>query len=189
MIYTLNPKAINFNYIRRSLNPKPSDNNNLETLTFAFQQKWQILKNQVRLQADQTYLKYRKMRPMMSHLNIHFYCIMSGRSGSEKTPRLYGLLQLEDVICNDKFFKIHYLYSTWQDFTMKESYENLLIISSKVYLLMKSRCQWLITMRIRVILLHFLTNSCWFLMICCDIVPRRDNLMQKYSQYVLITRN
>ena len=43
-----------------------------------------------------------------------FNCIMSGSSGSGKTSRLLEFLQLKDVICNVKFYKIYYFYSTWQ---------------------------------------------------------------------------
>ena len=44
-----------------------------------------------------------------------FNCIMSGSSGSGKTTRLLEFLQLKDVICNAKFYKIYYFYSTWQN--------------------------------------------------------------------------
>ena len=44
-----------------------------------------------------------------------FNCIMSGSSGSGKTTRLLEFLQLKDVICNTKFYKIYYFYSTWQN--------------------------------------------------------------------------
>ena len=43
-----------------------------------------------------------------------FNCIMSGSSGSGKTTRLLEFLQLKDVICNAKFYKIYYFYSSWQ---------------------------------------------------------------------------
>ena len=43
-----------------------------------------------------------------------FNCIMCGSSGSGKTTRLLEFLQLKDVICNAKFYKIYYFYSTWQ---------------------------------------------------------------------------
>ena len=43
-----------------------------------------------------------------------FNCIMSGSSGSGKTTRLLEFLQLKDVICNAKFYKTYYFYSTWQ---------------------------------------------------------------------------
>ena len=44
-----------------------------------------------------------------------FNCIMSRSSGSEKTTRLLEFLQLLDVICNAKFYKTYYFYSTWQN--------------------------------------------------------------------------
>ena len=43
-----------------------------------------------------------------------FNCIMSGSSGSGKTNRIKEFLQLKDVLCNQKFYKVHYFYSTWQ---------------------------------------------------------------------------
>ena len=44
-----------------------------------------------------------------------FNCIMSGSSGSGKTSRLFEFLQLKDVLCNAKFYKTYYFYSTWQN--------------------------------------------------------------------------
>ena len=44
-----------------------------------------------------------------------FNCIMSGSSGSGKTTRLFEFLKLKDVICNAKFYKVYYFYSTWQN--------------------------------------------------------------------------
>ena len=44
-----------------------------------------------------------------------FNCIMSGSSGSGKTTRLLEFLQLKDVICNAKFYKVYYFHSTWQN--------------------------------------------------------------------------
>ena len=43
-----------------------------------------------------------------------FNCIMSGSSGSGKTTRLLEFLKLKDVLCNAKFHKTYYFYSTWQ---------------------------------------------------------------------------
>ena len=43
-----------------------------------------------------------------------FNCIMSGSSGSGKTSRMFEFLELKDVICSEKFFKTYYFYSTWQ---------------------------------------------------------------------------
>ena len=43
-----------------------------------------------------------------------FNCIMSGSSGSGKTSRLFEFLKLKDVICNAKFYKTYYFYSAWQ---------------------------------------------------------------------------
>ena len=43
-----------------------------------------------------------------------FNCIMSGSSGSGKTTRLLEFLKLKDVLCNAKFYKTYYFYSTWQ---------------------------------------------------------------------------
>ena len=43
-----------------------------------------------------------------------FNCIMSGSSGSGKTTRLLEFLKLKDVLCNSKFYKTYYFYSTWQ---------------------------------------------------------------------------
>ena len=44
-----------------------------------------------------------------------FNCIMSGSSGSGKTSRLFEFLKLKDVICNAKFYKTYYFYSAWQN--------------------------------------------------------------------------
>ena len=43
-----------------------------------------------------------------------FNCIMSGSSGVGKTYRLYEFLELKDIICSEKFYKVYYFYSTWQ---------------------------------------------------------------------------
>lgn len=43
-----------------------------------------------------------------------FNCIMSGSSVSGKTTRLLEFLKLKDVLCNAKFHKTYYFYSTWQ---------------------------------------------------------------------------
>ena len=43
-----------------------------------------------------------------------FNCIISGSSGSGKTNKLLEFLELKDVICNEKFYKVHYFFSMWQ---------------------------------------------------------------------------
>ena len=43
-----------------------------------------------------------------------FNCIMSGSSGSGKTTKLLEFLKLKDVLCSEKFYKTYYFYSTWQ---------------------------------------------------------------------------
>ena len=43
-----------------------------------------------------------------------FNCIISGSSGSGKTNKLLEFLQLRDVICNEKFYKVYYFFSMWQ---------------------------------------------------------------------------
>ena len=43
-----------------------------------------------------------------------FNCIISGSSGSGKTNKLLEFLELKDVICNKKFYKVHYFFSMWQ---------------------------------------------------------------------------
>ena len=45
-----------------------------------------------------------------------FNCISSGSSGAGKTYRLYEFLELKDIICSEKFYKVYYFYSTWQTF-------------------------------------------------------------------------
>ena len=53
----------------------------------------------------------------MSENKIHdvsfkcpFNCIISGSSGSGKTNKLLEFLELKDVICNEKFYKVHYFF-------------------------------------------------------------------------------
>ena len=43
-----------------------------------------------------------------------FNCIISGSSGSGKTNKILEFLQIKDVICSEKFHKVHYFYSLWQ---------------------------------------------------------------------------
>ena len=109
-----------------------------------------------------------------------FNCIMSGSSGSGKTTRLFEFLKLKDVICNAKFYKVYYFYSTWQN----------------IYDEMKS--QKLVDHFIEGIpdqesLLSMIDNNAHisksssfpdhqlliFDDLLCDIVSRKDNLMQK----------
>ena len=57
-IYSPNPEVINSSYIQSSLNYKPSDKTILETLTFAYKQKLEAFKHQIRSDDKQTYFKY-----------------------------------------------------------------------------------------------------------------------------------
>ena len=109
-----------------------------------------------------------------------FNCIMSGSSGSGKTSRLLEFLQLKDVICNVKFYKIYYFYSTWQsiydemklqklvDFFIEgiPDHESMMSMIDNNSQLSKSSSfpdhQLLI-----------------FDDLLCDIVSRKDDLMQK----------
>ena len=71
-IYSPNPKEINSNYIKRSLNYIPSDKTNLETLTFAFEQKLEAFKNKMRIQDYQSYFKYTETRFLRFNPNLNF---------------------------------------------------------------------------------------------------------------------
>ena len=109
-----------------------------------------------------------------------FNCIMSGSSGSGKTSRLFEFLKLKDVICNAKFYKTYYFYSAWQ----------------KMYDEMKT--QKLVDHFIEGIpdqesLMSMIDNSSHtsrslsfpdhqlliFDDLLCDIISRKDDLMQK----------
>ena len=57
-IYSPNPEVINSSYIQSSLNYKPSDKTILETLTFAYEQKLEAFKQQIRIEDKQPYFKY-----------------------------------------------------------------------------------------------------------------------------------
>ena len=57
-IYSPIPEVINSNYIQCSLNYKPSDKTILETLTFAYEQKLEAFKHQIRTEDKQPYFKY-----------------------------------------------------------------------------------------------------------------------------------
>ena len=43
-----------------------------------------------------------------------FNCIIAGASGSGKTRKILKFLENKDIICNAKFYKVHYFYSLWQ---------------------------------------------------------------------------
>ena len=113
-------------------------------------------------------------------LKCLFNCIMSGSSGSGKTSRLFEFLKLKDVICNAKFYKTYYFYSAWQ----------------KMYDEMKT--QKLVDHFIEGIpdqesLMSMIDNSSHtskslsfpdhqlliFDDLLCDIISRKDDLMQK----------
>lgn len=57
-IYSPNPEVINSCYIQITLNYKPSDKTILETLTFAYEQKLEAFKYQIRIEDKQPYFKY-----------------------------------------------------------------------------------------------------------------------------------
>ena len=65
-------------------------------------------------------------------------------------------------------------------FMMKWSYKSLLTISSKVYRILIAWGQWLTIILITVALHHFLLTKLWILDdLLCDIVSRKDDLIQK----------
>ena len=57
-IYSPTPEVINSCYIQSSLNYKPSDKTILETLTFAYEQKLEAFKHQIRTEDKQPYFQY-----------------------------------------------------------------------------------------------------------------------------------
>jgi len=105
---------------------------------------------------------------------------MSGSSGSGKTSRLLEFLQLKDVMCNVKFYKIYYFYSTWQsiydemklqklvDYFIEgiPDHESLMSMIDNNAQLSKSS-----TFPDHQLLI--------FDDLLCDIVSRKDDLMQK----------
>ena len=109
-----------------------------------------------------------------------FNCIMRGSFGSGKTTRLMEFLRLKDVSCNAKFYKIYYFYSTWQKMYDEMKTQNLVdnfiegIPDEETLMMMIDSSS-------------HLSGSLSFpdhqLLIfddsLCDIVSRKDNLMQK----------
>ena len=57
-IYSPIPEVINSCYIHSSSNYKPSDKTILETLTFAYDQKLEAFKHQIRSDEKHPYFKY-----------------------------------------------------------------------------------------------------------------------------------
>ena len=57
-MYSPTPEVINSCYIQTSLGYKPSDKTILETLTFAYEQKLEAFKHQIRSDDKQPYFKY-----------------------------------------------------------------------------------------------------------------------------------
>ena len=57
-IYSPFPEVINTCYIQSSEGFKPSDKTILETLTFAFEQKLEVLKNQLSVEGNHPYFNY-----------------------------------------------------------------------------------------------------------------------------------
>ena len=43
-----------------------------------------------------------------------FNCIIAGASGSGKTRKKFKFSENKDIICNAKFYKVHYFYSLCQ---------------------------------------------------------------------------
>ena len=109
-----------------------------------------------------------------------FNCIMSGSSGSGKTTRLMEFLRLKDVLCNAKFYKIYYFYSTWQKMYEEMKTQNLVdnfiegIPDEETLMMMIDRSSHLSGS------LSFPDHQLLiFDDLLCDIVSRKDNLMQK----------
>lgn len=75
----------------------------METRTFAYEQKLEAFKHQLRIEDKQPYFKYAENEIYDVTFEFPFNCIMSGSSGSGKTARLLEFLQSKDVICNAKF--------------------------------------------------------------------------------------
>ena len=48
-----------------------------------------------------------------------FNCIMSGNSGVGKTYRVYEFLELKDIICSEKFYKVYYFIRLRRQFMIK----------------------------------------------------------------------
>ena len=57
-IYSPNPEVINTCNIQSSESFKPSDKTILETLTFAFEQKLEVLQNQLSVEGNHPYFNY-----------------------------------------------------------------------------------------------------------------------------------
>ena len=109
-----------------------------------------------------------------------FNCIMSGSSGSGKTTRLMEFLRLKDVLCNAKFYKIYYFYSTWQKMYDEMKTQNLVdnfiegIPDEETLMMMIDSSSHLSGS------LSFPDHQLLiFDDLLCDIVSRKDNLMQK----------
>ena len=109
-----------------------------------------------------------------------FNCIMSGSSGSGKTTRLMEFLRLKDVLCNAKFYKIYYFYSTWQKMYEEMKTQNLVdnfiegIPDEETLMMMidsNSHLSGSLSFPDHQLLI--------FDDLLCDIVSRKDNLMQK----------
>ena len=106
-----------------------------------------------------------------------FNCIMSGSSGSGKTSRLLEFLQLKDVLCSEKFYKIYYFYSSWQSIYDKMKLHKLVDYfiegipdHESLMSLIDNNTQWNKSPNHQLLIFDDLL---------CDIVSRKDDLMQK----------
>ena len=109
-----------------------------------------------------------------------FNCIMSGSSGTGKTTKVLEFLELKDVLCSDKFYKTYYFYLTWQSIYDKMKLHKLVDYfiegipdHESLMTLIDNDSQWN----------NSLSNPVHQLLIfddlLCDIVTRKDDLMQK----------
>ena len=105
---------------------------------------------------------------------------MSGSSGSGKTTRLMEFIRFKDVLCNAKFYKIYYFYSTWQKMYDEMKTQNLFdnfiegIPDEETLMMMIDSSSHLSES------LSFPDHKLLiFDDLLCDIVSRKDNLMQK----------
>ena len=117
---------------------------------------------------------------------------MSGSSGSGKTTRLLEFLQLKDVICNAKFYRMYHLYSAWQSIYDQMELKKLVEYFVEGVLDHESLMSMIDNNAHQ-------NNSSSFtdhqLLIfddpLCDIISRKDDLMQKlftvYSNCLLYT--
>ena len=109
-----------------------------------------------------------------------FNCIMSGNSGVGKTYRVYESLELKDIICSEKFYKVYHFYSTWQPIYDKMKVHKLVDYfiegipdHDNLMNLIENNSQWNKSSSFPQHQLLIFDD------LLCDIVSRKDDIMQK----------